>query len=136
MTREHLRTDMLLWQICDMKVPMLDIHLGFKPQTLRHVVPPSLMYQSFNSHTDLALVAELSGYALLLTTLSPAHTIKGPLTGWGGGGPQCRMSNLRNGYVNCHYFSNFHVDFKMLSCRMSNLRNGLCHVDNIFLSSR
>ena len=34
----------------------------------------------------------------------------GPLTG----GPQCRMSNLRNGYVPCHYFLNFHVDFKMV----------------------
>ena len=22
------------------------------------------------------------------------------------------MSNLRNGYVTCHYFSNFHFDFK------------------------
>ena len=30
------------------------------------------------------------------------------------GGPQCRMSNLRNGHVNCHYFSNVHVDFKKL----------------------
>ena len=47
------------------------------------------------------------------------------------GGPQCRLSNLRNGYVNCHYFSNFHVDFKMVSCRMSNLMNGPCHVHNI-----
>ena len=53
---------------------------------------------------------------------------EGPLAG----GPQCRMSNLRNGYVNCHNFSNVHVDFKMLPCRMSNLRNCLCHVDNIF----
>ena len=52
---------------------------------------------------------------------------KGPLAG----GPQCRMSNLRNDYVNCHYSSNFHVDFKMVSCRMSNLMNGLCHVHNI-----
>ena len=34
----------------------------------------------------------------------------GPLTG----GPQCRMSNLRNGYVPCHYFKNVHVDFKMV----------------------
>ena len=50
----------------------------------------------------------------------------GPLAG----GSQGRMSNLRNGYVNCHYSSNFHVDFK--DRRMSNLRNGLCYVDNIF----
>ena len=27
------------------------------------------------------------------------------------GGPQCRMSNLRNGYVNFHYLCKFHVDF-------------------------
>ena len=45
------------------------------------------------------------------------------------------MSNVRNGYVNCHYLSNFHVDFKMLSCRMSNLRKGLRHVENIFFMS-
>ena len=32
----------------------------------------------------------------------------------GGGGPQCGLSNLRNGHVNCHYFFNFHVDFKQL----------------------
>ena len=47
------------------------------------------------------------------------------------GGPKCRMLNFRNGYVNCQYFSNFHVDFKMVSCHMSNIY-GLCHVDNIF----
>ena len=34
--------------------------------------------------------------------------------------------------VNCHYFSNFHVDLKKVSCRRSNLRIDLCHVDNIF----
>ena len=39
---------------------------------------------------------------------------------------------LRNGYVNCHYFSNFHVNFKKVSCPMSNLRIDLCHVNNIF----
>ena len=50
--------------------------------------------------------------------------ILGPLT-WG---PQCRMSHLRNGYVDCHFF---HVDFKMVQCCRSNLRNGLCHVHNI-----
>ena len=45
------------------------------------------------------------------------------------GGPQCAMSNLGNGYVNCHYFANSHVDFKMVSCCKSNLRNIPCHVD-------
>ena len=35
-------------------------------------------------------------------------------------------------YVNCHYFSNVHVDFKKVSCRMSKLRNDLCHVNDIF----
>ena len=42
----------------------------------------------------------------------------GPLTG----GPQCRMSILRNGHVPCYYFYNFHVDFKMVACPMSILR--------------
>ena len=56
-----------------------------------------------------------------------AVPIAGPLTG----GSQCCMSNLRNGYVNCHYFSNFHVDFKKVSGRLLNLRNGPCDVDNI-----
>ena len=28
------------------------------------------------------------------------------------GGPQYRMSILRNPHVPCHYFGNFHVDFK------------------------
>ena len=43
------------------------------------------------------------------------------------------MSNSENGYVDFHYFSNFHFDFKMVSCRMSNLRNDLCYVHDIFL---
>ena len=48
----------------------------------------------------------------------------GPLMG----GPQCRLSILRNAMdVTCHYFSNVHVDLKKVSCRMSNLRNTLCH---------
>ena len=41
---------------------------------------------------------------------SKGESMEGPLTG----GPLCRMSNLRKGHVNCHYFSNFHVDFKKL----------------------
>ena len=44
------------------------------------------------------------------------------------------MSNLRNGHVRCHYFSNFHVDFKMVSCRMSNLMNGPCYAVNIYVA--
>ena len=47
------------------------------------------------------------------------------------GGPQCPLSNLRNGCL-LSLFSNFHVDFKTASCRISNLRNGLRHVNNIF----
>ena len=43
----------------------------------------------------------------------------GPLTG----GPQCRMSNLRNANVPCHYLCIIHVDYKIDWCRMSNLRN-------------
>ena len=30
------------------------------------------------------------------------------------GGPQCHMSNLRIGYVDCHYFSNLDVNFEMV----------------------
>ena len=37
--------------------------------------------------------------------------MEGPLTG----SLQCRMSNLRNGYVKCHYFPNFHVDNALMS---------------------
>ena len=48
------------------------------------------------------------------------------------GGPQCRLSNLRNGNVPCPYVCNIHVDFKIVSCPMSNLRNCPCHVINIF----
>ena len=47
------------------------------------------------------------------------------------GGPQCHMSNFKNGYLPCHFFSNFHVDSKMVSCCMSNSRNGLCYLDGI-----
>ena len=46
----------------------------------------------------------------------------------GGGGPQCRLSILRNAHVPCHYFCNVHVDFKKVSFCLSNLRNTLCHV--------
>ena len=48
------------------------------------------------------------------------------------GGPQCRMSNLRNGNVPCPHFCNIHADSKIVSCRMSNLSNCPCHVTNIF----
>ena len=37
------------------------------------------------------------------------------------GGPQCRMSILRNGNVACRYFCNFNVDFKIAKYRLSNL---------------
>ena len=61
----------------------------------------------------------------------------GPLMG----GPQCRMSNLRNGNVPCRYFYNIHVDFKIVYCRMSNLRNGyvtniISHVDRLHVACR
>ena len=42
------------------------------------------------------------------------------------------MSNLRYGYVACHYFANFYVDSRMVSCHTLNLGNGLCSVDNFF----
>ena len=32
----------------------------------------------------------------------------------GGGGPQCRLSILRNGNVPCRYFLNVPVDFKIV----------------------
>ena len=49
----------------------------------------------------------------------------GPLMG----GPQCRLSILRNGNVPCHYFRNFPVNFKIFQRRLSILRNGNvpCH---------
>ena len=43
----------------------------------------------------------------------------GPLMG----GPQCRLSTLRNGNVPCRYLKNFHVEFKIVQCRLSILRN-------------
>ena len=42
----------------------------------------------------------------------------GPLMG----GPQCRLSILRNDNVPCCYFSNISVDFKVVQCRVLNLR--------------
>ena len=53
----------------------------------------------------------------------------GPLMGGGGGGPQCRLSILRNGNVPCHYFLDFLVDFKIVQCHLSILRKGYvpCH---------
>ena len=53
----------------------------------------------------------------------------GALDGGGGGGPQCRLSILRNGIVPCHCFRTVPVDFKIVQCRLSNLRNGNvpCH---------
>ena len=41
------------------------------------------------------------------------------------GGPQCRLSILRNDHVPCHYFCNVHGDFKKVLCRMSNLKDVL-----------
>ena len=45
------------------------------------------------------------------------------------GGPQCRLSILRNGSVPSHYFRNVPVDSKIVQCRLSILRNGNvpCH---------
>ena len=42
-------------------------------------------------------------------------TPMGPLMG----GPQCRLSILRNGNVPCRYFSNVPVDFEIVQCRLS-----------------
>ena len=50
------------------------------------------------------------------------------------GGPQCRLSILRNGIVPCRYFLNVPVDFKTAQCRMSILRNGnvpCCYFSNV-----
>ena len=43
------------------------------------------------------------------------HLLPGPLMG----GPQCRLSILRNGNVPCQYVENVPVDFRMVQCRMS-----------------
>ena len=53
----------------------------------------------------------------------------GPLKG----GPQCRMSILRNGHVPCHYFHNFNVDLKIVPCHISILRNTLWRVVYFFV---
>ena len=45
---------------------------------------------------------------------------EGPLMG----GPQCRLSILRNGNVPCRYFRDFPVDFKIVQCHLSNFRKG------------
>ena len=37
--------------------------------------------------------------------------------------PQCRVSNLRNEYVACHYIFSPHVACHYALCHMSNLRN-------------
>ena len=42
----------------------------------------------------------------------------GPLMG----GPQCRLSILRNDNVPCRYFLKVPVDFKVVKCRLLNLR--------------
>ena len=73
-----------------------------------------------------AVVRHVSRLSFLLTTYVNSGEVGAPDRG-----PQCRRSNLRNGKISV-FFSNFHVDFKMLLCRMSNSRNGLGHInDNI-----
>ena len=50
------------------------------------------------------------------------------------GGPQCRLSILRNGNVPCYYFQSFPVDFKVVQCRLSILRNDnlpCCYFANV-----
>ena len=55
------------------------------------------------------------------------YAIMGPLTG----GPQCRLSILRNGNVPCRLFLNVPVDFKVPQCRLSILRNGPVALSNL-----
>ena len=43
-------------------------------------------------------------------------------------GSPMSLVEFKKSHVPCHYFSYFHVDFKMGPCRMSILRNSLCHV--------
>ena len=45
-----------------------------------------------------------------LVLLCPSVSAPGALDG----GPQCRLSILRNGNVPCHYFLNVPVDFKIV----------------------
>ena len=50
------------------------------------------------------------------------------------GGPQCRLSILRNGNVPCRYFLDFPVDFKIAQCRLSIFRNDnvpCCYFSNV-----
>ena len=46
------------------------------------------------------------------------------------GGPQCRMSTLRNDNVPCHYLCNNPVNFRITQCCMSILRKGPSRVTN------
>ena len=49
------------------------------------------------------------------------------------GGPQCRLSILRNGNVPCRYFLNSPVNFKIVQCRLPILRkdNVHCYFSNV-----
>ena len=47
----------------------------------------------------------------------------------GGGGPQCRLSILRN--VSCRYFLNVPVNFRTVQCRLSILRRGSDTLSNL-----
>ena len=47
------------------------------------------------------------------------------------GGPQCRLSILRNDNVPCHYLLFLSVDFKRVQCRLSNLRKGRVALSNL-----
>ena len=62
-------------------------------------------------------------HRMVITIRIGGHCYRlGALDGGGGGGPQCRMSILRNGNVACLYrlFSSFsHVEFQKLICHMS-----------------
>ena len=44
---------------------------------------------------------------------------------------QCHLSILRNGKIPCHYFGRFPVDFKIVQCRLSNLRKGCVALSNL-----
>ena len=44
---------------------------------------------------------------------------------------QCRLSIVRDENVPCHYFSNVPVGFKVVQCRLSNLRNGRVTLSNL-----
>ena len=96
---------------------------GFFPRQ-NHSKPP-IIYQDPGSRIppcdDIPMYVHELAYSL------PTHPF--PVLGAFMGGPQCRLSILRNGNGPCRYFRKFPINLKIVQCRLSILRNtnGPCH---------